>query len=211
MQRVPWKPWFGVLLLIVLSALITACASPVPTLAREGMLARVAASVVAVGGNGVTHGSAWCVAPNRFVTNAHVAKRENGYLLSADGQPVGYRIVHIDTERDLAILEAALAVPALAVAYLTPPVGREVFALGNPFGLGITVTRGIVSAQPRSIGKAHLLQIDAAVNPGNSGGPLVDVRGEVVGVVSAKGAVGSGIGFAVPSQWIELLLNTDDT
>lgn len=179
----------------------------------EAMLARVTGSVVAVGSQGASRGSAWCVGPNLFVTNAHVAQQPTeqggGYLLSANGRPIAYRLVQSSAEYDLAILEANLDLPPLDLAETSAALGQPVFALGNPLGLGITVTAGIVSAEPRSIGKDHLLQIDAAVNPGNSGGPLVDSSGRVVGVVSARAAVGSGIGFAVPSTRITELLGSN--
>ncbi len=179
----------------------------------ESMLARVSVSVVAVGQNGATRGSAWCIGPNLFVTNAHVVQHPDGtrggYLLSAAGNPVAYRIRQVAKVQDLALLAANLDVPALPLAATAPKVGQSIFALGNPLGLGLTATGGIISAEARSIGKGHLLQIDAAVNPGNSGGPLVDSDGRVVGVVSERGAVGSGIGFAIPNASIAALLQTE--
>jgi serine protease Do len=80
-------------------------------------------------------------------------------------------------------------------------VGDWVMAVGNPFGLGHTVTAGIISAKGRVIGAGpydDFLQTDAAINPGNSGGPLFDMNGEVVGVNTAIVAQGQGIGFAIP-------------
>jgi serine protease Do len=81
------------------------------------------------------------------------------------------------------------------------PVGEGVMAVGNPFGLGHTVTVGIISAKGRVIGAGpydDFLQTDAAINPGNSGGPLFDMNGKVVGINTAIIAGGQGIGFAIP-------------
>ncbi|MBI3079151.1 MAG: DegQ family serine endoprotease, partial [Deltaproteobacteria bacterium] len=80
-------------------------------------------------------------------------------------------------------------------------VGEWVMAIGNPFGLGHTVTAGIVSAKGRVIGQGpydEFIQTDASINPGNSGGPLFNMRGEVVGINTAIVATGQGIGFAIP-------------
>jgi serine protease Do len=80
-------------------------------------------------------------------------------------------------------------------------VGEHVVAIGNPFGLGHTVTLGIVSAKARSIGAGpydDFIQTDASINPGNSGGPLFNAKGEVVGINTAIRAGASGIGFAIP-------------
>jgi serine protease Do len=88
-------------------------------------------------------------------------------------------------------------------------VGDWVVAIGNPFGLGSSVSLGIVSAKARNIGAGpfdEFLQTDAAINPGNSGGPLFNLRGEVVGINTAIIGQGSGIGFAVPSNLVRALL-----
>jgi len=82
-------------------------------------------------------------------------------------------------------------------------VGQWVIAIGNPFGLALTVTQGIVSATGRVIGAGpydDFIQTDAAINPGNSGGPLINLKGEVIGINTAIVAAGQGIGFAVPSN-----------
>jgi serine protease Do len=80
-------------------------------------------------------------------------------------------------------------------------VGEHVLAVGNPFGLGHTVTLGIVSAKARTIGAGpydDFIQTDASINPGNSGGPLFNAKGEVVGINTAIRAGANGIGFAIP-------------
>ena len=171
----------------------------------SSMLDDASDSVVAVGHQGTTIGSAFALSPRRFVTSHHIASKGDVYLLDSGQRPVPATLLAADVALDIALLEAPLDAPVLTA---TPraPLGSAVYALGNPFGLGLTVTRGIVSAQPRSIGKSHLLQIDAAVNPGNSGGPLVNAQGQVVSLVSSRATVGSGIAFAVPIQHVTALL-----
>src|SRR5262245_62783352 len=88
-------------------------------------------------------------------------------------------------------------------------VGEWVVAIGNPFGLGHTVTTGIVSAKGRIIGAGpydDFIQTDASINPGNSGGPLFNMNGEVVGINTAIIASGQGIGFAIPINVAKELL-----
>ena len=171
------------------------------------MLDGASDSVVAVGHQGTTIGSAFALGPRRFVTSHHIASKGDIYLLGPEQRPVPVTLLASDVGLDIALLGAPLDSSGLTPAPQAP-LGSTVYALGNPFGLGLTVTRGIVSAQPRSIGKSHLLQIDAAVNPGNSGGPLVNTQGLVVGLVSSRAMVGSGIAFAVPIQQVMALLET---
>jgi serine protease Do len=93
-------------------------------------------------------------------------------------------------------------------------IGEWVVAIGNPFGLGHTVTAGIVSAKGRrdivpagrEPNMAPFIQTDASINPGNSGGPLINIRGEVVGINTAINAAGQGIGFAVPIDMVKIIL-----
>ncbi len=93
-------------------------------------------------------------------------------------------------------------------------VGEWVLAVGNPFGLGKTVTFGIVSGKGRGLGFGNdagcdsFIQTDASINPGNSGGPLFNMAGEVIGVNTAIIAAGKGIGFAIPSNYLKELIRT---
>ena len=87
-------------------------------------------------------------------------------------------------------------------------VGDWVIAIGNPFGLEETVTKGIISATGRVIGAGpydNFLQTDAPINPGNSGGPLLNLKGEVIGINTAIVASGQGIGFAIPINTAKLI------
>lgn len=143
-----------------------------------------------------------------IVTNRHVvdgAKKIEVVL--SDGRHVAASIVGLDTLTDLAVLkvEAAGLIAADWGNSDDLEVGALVWAVGSPFGLERSITFGILSAKHRA-GRAgthfqDLMQTDAAVNPGNSGGPLVDVTGRVVGINTAiVGSSYSGISFAIPSQ-----------
>lgn len=190
----------------LLAPLVFAACAAEPRL--ESVIGEAAQSVVSISDGTSTIGSAFAVAADGWlVTNAHVAGTHGArYLVRRDGSLQALERGAADPDGDVALLRAPGAVLApLAFRDHRPAVGETVLALGNPFGLGITASRGIVSALPDAIGNP-LLQTDAAVNAGNSGGPLLDRYGRVLGMVTSRGAVGSGIGFAVPAERIRNLL-----
>src|SRR6516164_9185414 len=141
------------------------------------------------------------------LTNAHVVENATSIeVTTKDNRQFKARLIGRDPETDIAVLQISgsglTAVPLGDSDHLQ--VGDFVLAIGNPFGLGQTVTSGIVSALGRSPGiegYEDFIQTDASINPGNSGGPLVDLQGRIVGIntaiVAATGA-NVGIGFAVP-------------
>ncbi|TPW05231.1 MAG: protease Do [bacterium] len=154
-------------------------------------------------------GSGFFIAANGFiVTNNHVVADATEIRVKlADGREMEARLVGRDESTDLAVIKVEgndfpfVSFEESAV----PRVGDWVIAVGNPFGLGGTATAGIVSAQGRDVDSAYVgyLQIDAAINQGNSGGPTFDIYGRVIGVNSAiysqtGGSV--GIGFAIPAS-----------
>ena len=171
------------------------------------LVARAAPSVV-----GVEHrrgqGSGVVLAQDGFVlTNAHVASRGPLRVRLPGARVVRGELVGADERTDLAVLRAdAGDLPALALAERRLRVGELVLAIGNPLGFERSVSVGVVSALHRNLGAPQgavlegLVQTDAAVNPGNSGGPLLDARGAVVGVTTAMLPWASGIGFAVPAH-----------
>src|SRR5580704_13660414 len=125
-----------------------------------------------------------------IVTNDHVVDHATEVTITtSEGKSMPAKVIGVDTKTDLALLKAQGAdFPYVTFASHTPRVGDWVIAVGNPFGLGGTVTAGIVSARGRDIGSGpydDFLQIDAPVNHGNSGGPTFDAEGEVVGVNTA--------------------------
>ncbi len=159
---------------------------------------------------GMAQGSGFFISPDGYVvTNNHVVEHAREVtVITADGKSIPARIVGTDPKTDLALLkvEEGSGYPYVSFASQAPRVGDWVIAVGNPFGLGGTVTAGIVSARGRDIGASpydDFLQIDAPVNHGNSGGPTFNGQGEVVGVNTAifspsGGSV--GIGFAIASD-----------
>jgi len=154
-------------------------------------------------------GSGVIVSPEGYIlTNNHVIEgADDIQLVLADGRRVGARVRGTDPESDLAVLKAdGDTFPAITFGALDRvQVGDFVLAIGNPFGFGSTVTLGIVSA----LGRNHLginrfedfIQTDAAINPGSSGGPLVDTAGNLIGINSiiySQSGGSMGIGFAIP-------------
>jgi Do/DeqQ family serine protease len=152
------------------------------------------------------------------VTNDHVIRNASEVKVAlADGREYPADILLRDERTDLAVLkvrDSDLAFPALELADSDEiEVGDLVLAIGNPFGVGQTVTSGIVSAVARTeVGindMAFFIQTDAAINPGNSGGALVDVQGKVVGINTAifsRSGGSHGIGFAIPSNMVRAVV-----
>jgi serine protease Do len=139
------------------------------------------------------------------VTNDHLVRgAEEIKVKLLDEREFKAKVVGRDPKLDLALLkmEGARDLPTLTLGDSDRlRVGDGVIAIGNPFGLGHTVTQGIVSAKARVIGAGpydDFIQTDASINPGNSGGPLLNRLGEVIGINTAISAQGQGIGFAIP-------------
>ncbi len=140
-----------------------------------------------------------------IITNNHVVERATDIkVILQNGDSYVAEIIGTDPKSDLALLKIEPEEKLPAVKFGNSDnleIGDWVLAIGNPFGLGQTVTSGIISAKGRSLGFGSyddFLQTDAAINPGNSGGPLFNFNGEVVGVNTAIIARGQGIGFAIP-------------
>jgi serine protease DegQ len=154
-------------------------------------------------------GSGVIVSPEGYIlTNNHVIESADEIEVAlADGRKVSAKLIGTDPETDLAVIKIGLKnLPAITLGRLeTTKVGDVVLAIGNPFGVGQTVTMGIVSA----LGRNHLgintfenfIQTDAAIHPGNSGGALVDSAGNLLGINTAiysRSGGSMGIGFAIP-------------
>ena len=159
-------------------------------------------------------GSGFVIDPSGvIVTNNHViADADEIYINFNDGTKLKVeKVIGKDTKTDLAVLQVKPAKPLVAAKFGDSGalhIGDWVMAIGNPFGLGGTVTVGIISAKKRDINAGpydEFLQTDAAINKGNSGGPLFNMAGDVIGVNTAiiSPSGGSiGIGFAVPSSTV---------
>lgn len=140
-----------------------------------------------------------------IVTNNHVVEDADRIrVILKDGLEFDAEVKGRDPNTDLALIEikANNNLPKIELGDSDSlQIGEWVVAIGNPFGLGHTVTAGIISAKGRVIGSGpydDFLQTDASINPGNSGGPLIDMNGKVVGINTAIVAGGQGIGFAIP-------------
>jgi serine protease Do len=146
-----------------------------------------------------------------IVTNFHVVQNSKSVTVTMDdGKVLDAKVVGTDPKTDLALLKVDRPgdYPYVTLASGNPKIGDWVVCIGNPYGLGGTVTAGIISAKGRNIGDGpydRFLQIDAPINKGNSGGPAFNEEGQVVGVTTAiyspsGGSV--GIGFAIPASMV---------
>jgi serine protease Do len=165
----------------------------------------------------VMSGSGFVVDPSGLiVTNDHVVDGAYDIVVTfSDGESLPATVVEAVHMLDLALLQVSGDRPREAVRWASVPAqpGDEVFAFGNPLGIGMSVTAGIVSAVNRSIEETrydHFIQTDAVINHGNSGGPLFNTSGEVVGVDTAivsptQGY--AGLGFAIPSDTVRFVID----
>lgn len=160
-----------------------------------------------------SQGSGFFVSADGFVlTNNHVVRNARTVKIVTDtGAELDAKVVGTDAKTDLAVLKVEQPgdYPFVVLSKDSPPIGDWVVAIGNPFGLGGSVTAGIVSAKGRDIGSGpydDFLQIDAPINRGNSGGPTFNLKGEVVGVNTAiysPNGGNIGVAFAIPSTTVE--------
>lgn len=161
----------------------------------------------------LAQGSGFFISQDGYVvTNNHVVANATEVQLVTDGgKTLSAKVIGTDPRTDLALLKVneSGSYPYVQLASGKPRIGEWVLAVGNPFGLGGTVTAGIVSAQGRDIGSGpydDFLQIDAAVNRGNSGGPTFNQKGEVIGVNTAiysPSGGNVGIAFAIPAATVQ--------
>lgn len=154
-------------------------------------------------------GSGAIVSENgHIVTNLHVVNNAQAVQVQlADGRSLPAKFVGADVPSDIALLKIeAEGLQSLPFGDSDKVnVGQMVFAVGNPLGLQETVTQGIISAKGRraqSEAANEFFQTDAAVNPGNSGGPLVNLEGEIIGINNSISPQGQGIGFSIPSNTV---------
>ena len=155
------------------------------------------------------------------ITNFHVVRNAQAVEVGLkDGRKLAADPVVLAPDLDLAVLRIqGKDLPSLPIGDSSKlEVGDYVVAIGNPFGLGQTVTSGIISATDRPLGRndsRRFLQTDAPINPGNSGGPLIDLDGRIIGINSAlfspsqteAGAGSVGIGFAIPGNDVKKVLS----
>lgn len=163
-------------------------------------------------------GSGVIVRPDGYIlTNNHVIAQADQIVVALqDGRRAEATVIGTDPDTDLAVIKIELKeLPVLPFKLSGNEVGDVVLAIGNPFGVGQTVTQGIISATGRSdLGintYEDFIQTDAAINPGNSGGALIDVAGNLIGVNTAifsQSGGSLGIGFAIPAKICQQILNS---
>lgn len=193
-------------LLIVLLAQLSLAATPAEV-AKLAFPSTVLIVIEDAQGQPLSLGSGFILKTGVVVTNVHVIEGgARGYVKQTDSKTkhdiIG--ILRADSRHDLAVLSVpSLSAPPLKLAASGPlAVGDTVFAVGNPQGLEGTFSQGIVSSL-RQIGSENILQITAPISPGSSGGPVLNDRGEVVGVAVATFKEGQNLNFAIPSSYLE--------
>lgn len=148
-----------------------------------------------------------------ILTNDHVvSEADEVNIILSDGSKYKAKILGRDSKLDIALLKIDAKKKFTPIAFGNSDkirIAEDVYAIGNPFGLSHSVSKGIISAKHRSLGSGPFddyLQTDAAINFGNSGGPLIDENGKVVGISTAVKANSQGLGFAIPINLVKPLL-----
>ena len=155
-----------------------------------------------------------------IITNHHVIENATKLEVTlADGSKWPAKVVGIAADIDIAVIRIEAPQDRLEVLSMGDSsevqVGQKVYAIGNPFGLGQTLTAGVISSVERKViltrkkGPQKMIQTDAAINPGNSGGPLLNSKGEIIGInttIFSPTGTSVGIGFAVPANSVKRVL-----
>jgi tetratricopeptide (TPR) repeat protein len=201
---------FAFLFLFCVNALVVSAQDFLPELVRRIKPSAVAIETFDAKGATISRGSGFFVSSDRIITNRHVIEKSSRVEVHLmDGKKFSARgVLAIDGEGDLALLQVdvpqnlAAALPLVQVA---PQEGESIVVVGNPFGLEGSVSNGIVSAVREIPGYGKIIQITAPISPGSSGSPVVNMRGQVIGVATLQAAEGQSLNFAVPSQRIAQL------
>ena len=201
---------FVFLLLFVTCCIAMSAQDNLPELVRRIKPSAVAIETFDAKGATLSRGSGFFISSDKIITNRHVIEKSsrvevhliNGKKFTARG------VLAIDGEGDLALLQ--VDVPAefstpLPIVQTVPQEGESIVVVGNPFGLEGSVTNGIVSAVREIPGYGKIIQITAPISPGSSGSPVVNMRGQVIGVATLQAAEGQSLNFAVPSERIAQL------
>jgi tetratricopeptide (TPR) repeat protein len=181
-----------------------------PELVRRIKPSAVAIETFDAKGATLSRGSGFFISKDKIITNRHVIEKSSRVEIHLiDGKKFTARgVLAIDGEGDLALLQVdvppASAVP-LPLVQTAPQEGESIVVIGNPFGLEGSVSNGIVSAVREIPGYGKIIQITAPISPGSSGSPVVNMRGQVIGVATLQAAEGQSLNFAVPSERIAQL------
>lgn len=194
-------------ILLLLPAATAFSQDYLPELVKRIKPSAVAIETFDAKGATLTRGSGFFIAADKIITNRHVIEKSNRvevHLMNGKKFPAR-GVLAIDGEGDLALLQvdvpATSAVP-LPIVQTAPQEGESVLVIGNPYGLEGSVSNGIVSAVREIPGYGKIIQITAPISPGSSGSPVVNMRGQVIGVATLQAAEGQSLNFAVPSERI---------
>ena len=204
------KSLWLLLLILIAAAPKTSAQDLLPELVRRIKPSAVAIETFDARGVQLSRGSGFFIDVDRVVTNRHVIENAyraevhsyNGYVYPVKG------VVAVDAEGDIAVLRVeapAGQVRPLSLERTSPQEGESVVVIGNPFGLEGSVTNGIVSAVRDIPTFGRIIQITAPISPGSSGSPVVNMRGQVIGVATLQITGGQSINFAIPSERISQL------
>lgn len=163
--------------------------------------------------SGNYEGSGFAIGSNTVVTNAHVIGNQNDIIVKAySGQEYNASVYLFNEALDIAILSVDNAefIPLEIGNCDDIKVGDDIYAIGAPRSLEYTLTKGVISNKSRTIGFNKYIQIDAAINSGNSGGPLLNSAGQVIGVNSMKISDAEGIGLAIPISTVTSFMEGND-
>ncbi len=155
--------------------------------------------------SGNSLGSGFAIGENCIVTNAHVIGNSNKIILTTySGETHSAFLVGMDEDKDIAVLgvKDVKFTQLKFDDYTTMNTGDDVYAIGAPKSMAYTLTKGVISAKERKIGNHTFIQTDAAINEGNSGGPLLNDAGNVIGINTLKMSDSEGIGLAIPSTTV---------
>ncbi|MGI8668478.1 MAG: S1C family serine protease, partial [Aridibacter sp.] len=175
----------------LLFAATTIAQDYLPELVRQIKPSAVAIETFDANGKTISRGSGFFIDTDKIVTNRHVIEKSNRVEihLNNGGKYTARGILAIDGEGDLAILQVsvppAFAIP-LQIVRTTPEEGESIVVIGNPYGLEGSVSNGIVSAVREIPGYGKIIQITAPISPGSSGSPVVNMRGQVIGVATLQ-------------------------
>ena len=192
------KPIRVLLSLIIVVAVLFASTLSVGAIGFEAETAYESVFVI-YSGNSL--GSGFAVGENCIVTNAHVIDNPRSITVETyGGTKLKASVLGMNEQLDIAVLIVKDAqFPYLDIADLsTMKTGDDIYAIGAPHGMAYTLTKGGISAKERTVGNQTYIQIDAAINEGNSGGPLLNDAGQVLGMNTLKMSDSEGIGLAIP-------------
>lgn len=201
-------------LLVAFSALSVFAQDNLPELVKKIKPSAVAIETFDAKGALLSRGSGFFISADKIITNNHVIEKSSSVVVHLNnGKRFNVKgVLAIDGEGDLAVLQVDvpqnLAVP-LSIEKLVPQEGESIVVIGNPYGLEGSVTNGIVSAVREISGYGKIIQITAPISPGSSGSPVVNMRGQVIGIATLQAAEGQSLNFAVPSERISALKLSD--